>query len=68
MKRKQKYGSCACINCTYGKPLMEGRVVLCKKKGLVKPDAICGKYMYDPLKRRISPLLPIPKITLPMDD
>ncbi|MCD7747215.1 MAG: hypothetical protein LUI61_02610 [Firmicutes bacterium] len=47
---------------------MEGRVVLCKKKGLVKPDAICGKYMYDPLKRRISPLPPIPKITLPMDD
>ncbi len=68
MSRKHKFSSAACINCTYGKSLMEGRVVLCSKKGLVRPDAICRRYIYDPLKRKISPLPPIPKFTLPKDE
>lgn len=48
-----------CRYCEHGKMSMNGKIVLCMKRGPVSPDAICKKYIYDPLKRT-----PKPKIRL----
>ncbi len=41
-----------CENCFHGSLTSDGEAVLCVKKGIMKPDYSCGKYKYDPLKRK----------------
>jgi hypothetical protein len=46
----------ACRYCERGECSFDGSVVLCPKKGLMDPDEVCRKYVYDPLKR--TPMQP----------
>lgn len=39
-----------CAYCAHGAALEEGRI-LCAKRGVVRPEAACGRFRYDPLKR-----------------
>ncbi|MBR4868126.1 MAG: hypothetical protein IKU10_03130, partial [Clostridia bacterium] len=41
----------ACRYCEWGRLSFDGSAVLCPKKGVVEPDDVCRKYVYDPLKR-----------------
>lgn len=40
-----------CEYCVYGKPLGDGREIVCRKRGVTLIDDTCRKYKYDPLKR-----------------
>jgi len=41
-----------CEYCEYGlKSPESGEEILCVNKGVVKPDYVCRKYKYDPMKR-----------------
>ncbi|MCL2105639.1 MAG: hypothetical protein FWH26_01025 [Oscillospiraceae bacterium] len=50
----------ACEYCAKGKPSPDGGSVLCPLKGIMLNQSRCGKYQYDPLKRRPArtPALP----------
>jgi len=41
----------ACRYCEHGFLSFDQTAVLCRKKGIVQPDDVCKKYVYDPLKR-----------------
>lgn len=45
----------SCSICERSRPLVEEKVYLCEKYGLVKPDAVCGGFVLDTL--RITPRL-----------
>ncbi|NLP48645.1 MAG: hypothetical protein GX345_06850 [Clostridiales bacterium] len=49
-----------CSLCVHGKPTPDGLGILCIKKGLMRPDSKCRRFLYDPLKRvpRRQPALP----------
>ncbi len=40
-----------CRCCERGSLSFDQTVVLCPKKGIMAPDDLCDKYVYDPLKR-----------------
>ena len=48
MFKKDKEPRCA--YCEYGKPLVSGEI-LCPKKGIMKPEESCRRFVYDPFKR-----------------
>ncbi len=50
----------ACAYCTYGNRSMDGKTILCLKKGAVSLDYSCRKFKYDPLKREPKRLLVLP--------
>ncbi len=41
-----------CQYCEHGMLSYDETVVLCPKKGMMPPDFVCKKYVYDPLKRK----------------
>jgi hypothetical protein len=40
-----------CAYCEYGKPIFGTDDVICSKKGLVRADHFCKKFLYTPLRR-----------------
>lgn len=40
-----------CIYCETGIVTDDGKMILCKRKGVMQPDSFCRKFRYDPLKR-----------------
>ena len=46
----------SCSYCSHGRPSPDRESVLCIKKGVVDMGYSCGKFRYDPLKRK--PLRP----------
>ncbi|MBQ4339158.1 MAG: hypothetical protein IJC37_07025 [Clostridia bacterium] len=63
MKKKlfnAKEHPASCVYCQYGRLSPGGVSVLCVRKGIVKPDGKCRKFIYDPLKRepQVPPELP----------
>ena len=40
-----------CMLCEHAKILRHADVLICAKKGVVREDAKCGGFRYDPLKR-----------------
>ena len=42
----------ACRYCEHGRISSDGKSVLCPKKGILLPDDVCRRYIYDPLKRK----------------
>ena len=57
---KKKYPP-MCEHCVHGRLSPDEQSVLCIKKGIVAIDGKCGKYSYDPLKRRPKKPLMIEK-------
>lgn len=56
---KKANRNCAC--CVHGSDFMDN-MVLCKKKGPVTPEYCCGKFKYDPLRRKpLPPARPVKK-------
>ncbi len=54
MFKKPLYGSNvapACSYCANATPAADGKMVLCRHKGVVSPFFACRKYRYDPLLR-----------------
>ncbi|WP_294500520.1 hypothetical protein [uncultured Gemmiger sp.] len=51
---KKIYGSKiapACSYCTYGALAADGKMIYCRKRGVVSPYYSCRKFHYDPLMR-----------------
>ncbi len=67
MHRKDSDGENFCVYCKNGTPLYGGESVLCRKHGLMKPTATCRRFKYDPLKRKIKPMPPMPQL-LPLSE
>lgn len=40
-----------CAYCEHGKRIMSTDDIICSKKGLVKADSCCKKFLYTPLNR-----------------
>ena len=40
-----------CAYCEFGKPIFGTEDIICAKKGLVKADGRCKKFLYTPLRR-----------------
>lgn len=40
-----------CAYCEHGKPIFGTEDVICPKKGLVRADHVCKKFLYTPLRR-----------------
>ena len=60
-----------CAYCEYGKPILGTEDIICSKKGLVKANGHCSKFLYTPLRRTPpKPYLPdFEKINFPsLDD
>lgn len=47
----------ACEYCAHGTKAPDGKTILCAKKGVMRYNSSCRKYVYDPLKRQ--PKLPM---------
>ena len=49
-----------CEYCACGTRSVDGKMVLCTKRGIMEPQGKCRKFAYDPLKRvpRRAPVLP----------
>ena len=47
-----------CAYCRRGKTV-DGKTVLCRKKGVMPPEGSCPSFRYDPLKR-----VPPPRVSL----
>ena len=41
-----------CLYCEYGKRIIATDDIICRKKGIVKPDYCCKKFVYTPLNRK----------------
>ena len=41
-----------CALCEEGRPSPDGKKVLCLRRGIMKPDDVCRRFSYDPLKRK----------------
>ncbi len=56
-----------CAYCEHGKPILGTEDIICPKKGLVKADFKCKKFVYTPLRRTPpKPLQPdFKKLSLP---
>lgn len=62
MKKKESDEDMVCALCEHGTPLFTGDTVICRKRGLVWATACCRRFRYDPLKRDVRPLPPVPKL------
>lgn len=51
----------ACQYCENGKLTKDGNLVLCNKKGGMKPYASCKSFDYAPLKRIPKRMAPLPQ-------
>ncbi len=51
-----------CAMCEFGTPIFTGDAVLCRRRGLVRAGARCRKWRFDPLKREIKPIPPLPTL------
>ncbi len=40
-----------CAYCEHGKPILGTEDIICAKKGLVRADYCCRKFLYTPLRR-----------------
>lgn len=40
-----------CAYCQHGKPILGTEDIICPKKGLMRPDSSCKKFLYSPLRR-----------------
>lgn len=52
--KKKLYGSKiapSCSYCKYGSPAADGKMVFCRKRGIVSPYYSCRNFDYDPLMR-----------------
>ncbi len=49
--RPKDYPAC-CAHCAFGNTVDGDDEVLCPRNGVMRPDDRCGKYIYDPLKRK----------------
>ena len=49
--RAKNYPPC-CAHCAKGFTVEGDTQVLCSRNGVMQPDDKCGKYVYDPLKRK----------------
>ena len=65
MRQKDDGDDMICALCERGTPLFTGDAVLCRKRGLVWATAHCRRFKYDPLKRVVHPVPPIPKLEFP---
>ncbi|MBQ7935348.1 MAG: hypothetical protein IJ333_03255 [Clostridia bacterium] len=54
-----------CAHCEHGKKICGTEDVICSKKGLVKGDFCCSKFLYTPLHRTPPKPLKVHKINLP---
>ena len=41
-----------CAYCEHGKPILGTEDIICEKKGLVRADYCCRKFLYTPLRRK----------------
>ena len=41
-----------CEYCQTGIPTGDGKEILCRRMGVMQSDSCCGKFKYDPLKRK----------------
>jgi hypothetical protein len=57
-----------CVFCEYGTSVpadIDGtELVLCSKKGMVRGNAVCRKFSYDPLKREPTRRPELPEIEI----
>ena len=54
MFKKPLYGGTvapACAYCAHGSQAADGKMILCRHRGVVSPYYACRKYKYDPLLR-----------------
>lgn len=64
MKKKltnPKAHPASCSYCEFGRLSPNGVSILCVKKGIVKRDGQCRRFVYDPLKREPTVLPDVPK-------
>ena len=40
-----------CSVCEKARPIVNSHAIICRKKGIVDCDYVCGHFKYDPLKR-----------------
>ncbi len=52
-----------CAYCEHGKPILGTDDIICVKKGLVRADYCCRKFLYTPLRR--TPPRPFVPLELP---
>ena len=57
-----------CRFCENASPLHDDDEVLCRLRGVVSGDYVCGKFMYDPLKRKPMIRKPLPSFDLGGDN
>lgn len=63
MAKKKLFGNeipPQCQYCHFGSRAKDGNMVLCEKRGMVKSDFSCPKYVYSPLKR-----IPVKQLHIP---
>lgn len=52
-------GEAQCDLCENAQCIEEGTLCICKIRGIVSPDDMCRKFVFDPLKLKVSvPKLP----------
>lgn len=61
MKQKTEYER-NCAHCEYAGSTYDDEYVVCVKKGVVRAQGACRKFIYDPLKRKTAPLKAPPKL------
>ncbi len=59
-------GKC-CAYCEHSVAICKSDTVMCAKKGIVRVDGICRKFVYSPFKRTPAPL-PVQKETFAKED
>ncbi len=62
MKKKDRDIPECCEYCRFASAVSVTEDMLCEKKGIVSPEYVCRKFVYDPLKRvpRKPPELSVP--------
>lgn len=53
MKQNQEF-ECSCSLCEHSEELFGGDYFICKKKGIMDPNACCSSFCFDPLKIKVS--------------
>ena len=62
MKKRYEELERSCRTCERAELLENKDIVLCEKKGIVAPNGLCRKFIYDPLKRVPPKIAPAPKL------
>jgi hypothetical protein len=53
MKKKPDYEK-NCAHCEYGTEIFQGDFCVCEKKGVTAPSDCCSRFIFDPLKVKVS--------------